>query len=60
MNYRVTMIVYDVFVDGKVQETLQPRGQRLQDISGFIKSEAARLIAKYGRNVYLNRRIVYK
>ncbi len=54
------MIVYDVFVDGKVQETLQPRGQRLQDISGFIKAEAARLIAKYGRNVYLNRRIVYK
>ncbi|MDQ6421033.1 hypothetical protein RB620_16520 [Paenibacillus sp. LHD-117] len=56
----MTTIVYDVFVDGKVKETLQPREQRLQDIRLFIKSEAARLISLYGSNVYLNRRIVYK
>lgn len=51
-------IVFDVFVDGKVQETLQPT-QRLQDIRSFIQAEAVGLIQKYGTNVYLNRRVIY-
>ncbi len=52
-------IVFDVFVDGKVKETLQPSNQRLSDIYPFIKAESNALIQKYGRNVYLNRRVVY-
>jgi len=52
-------IVFDVLVDGKKQETLRPSKQRLQDIRAFVKAEAASLIRKYGRNVYLNRRFEY-
>lgn len=54
------MIVFDVFVDGKVKETIQPSSQRLKDIRSIAKSEAVGLIKKYGSNVYLNRRVVYK
>ncbi|WP_168119229.1 hypothetical protein [Paenibacillus sp. HB172176] len=53
-------IVFDVFVEGKVKETIQPRQQRLQDIRGFVKEESNRLIQLYGSNVYLNRRVDYK
>jgi len=52
-------IVFDVLVDGKKQETLRPNKQKLQDIRAFVKAEAASLIRKYGRNVYLNRRFEY-
>ncbi|WP_156889580.1 mechanosensitive ion channel protein MscL [Paenibacillus harenae] len=52
-------IVFDVFVDGKVKETIQPSNQRLKEIHAFIKEESTGLIKKYGTNVYLNRRVVY-
>lgn len=52
-------IVFDVLVDGKKKETLTPNKQRLQDIRQFISGESKRLIALYGRNVYLNRRVDY-
>ncbi|MCR2803095.1 mechanosensitive ion channel protein MscL [Paenibacillus soyae] len=52
-------IVFDVVVDGKKQETLRPNKQKLQDIRAFMKEEAARLIRKYGSNVYVNRRFEY-
>ena len=52
-------IVFDVVVDGKKLETLRPNKQKLQDIRAFMKEEAARLIRKYGRNVYVNRRFEY-
>jgi phosphopantetheine adenylyltransferase len=52
-------IVFDVFVDGKVKETIQPSNQRLKEIHTFIKAESSGLIKKYGHNVYLNRRVVY-
>lgn len=52
-------IVFDVFVDGKVKETLQPQNQRLKEIHSFVKAESSGLIKKYGSNVYLNRRVVY-
>ncbi len=52
-------IVFDVFVDGKVRETLQPNTQRLKEIQTFIKAESATIIKKYGTNVYLNRRFIY-
>ncbi|WP_169081888.1 mechanosensitive ion channel protein MscL [Paenibacillus sp. PL91] len=52
-------IVFDVTVDGKVKETIQPQSQRLKEIRSFIQTEASGLIEKYGSNVYLNRRVVY-
>ncbi|CAM3965044.1 mechanosensitive ion channel protein MscL [Paenibacillus alkaliterrae] len=52
-------IVFDVFVDGKVKETLQPSNQRLKEIHAYVKAESYGLIQKYGKNVYLNRRVVY-
>ena len=52
-------IVFDVTVDGKVKETIQPKTQRLKEIHSFIKAESTGLIKKYGSNVYLNRRVVY-
>lgn len=53
-------IVFDVVVDGERKETLHPAHQRLQDIRGFIQREADSLIRKYGTDVHLNRRIIYK
>jgi hypothetical protein len=52
-------IVFDVFVDGKVKETIQPNNQRLSAIYPFVQAQSTALIQKYGRNVYLNRRVVY-
>lgn len=52
-------IVFDVTVDGKVKETIQPQTQRLKEIHSLIKAESAGLIKKYGSNVYLNRRVIY-
>ncbi|MFB9329034.1 mechanosensitive ion channel protein MscL [Paenibacillus aurantiacus] len=54
------MIVFDVIVDGKVKETLRPVNQRLKEIHLYVKAESARLIEKYGTNVQLNRRMLYK
>ncbi|MNZ94958.1 hypothetical protein D3C78_1140800 [compost metagenome] len=53
------IIVFDVFVDGKVKETIRPSNQRLKEIHSFVKNESRGLIEKYGKNVYLNRRVVY-
>ena len=52
-------IVFDVSVDGKVKETIQPKNQRLKDIQAFIQAESSGLIKKYGNQVYLNRRVIY-
>lgn len=52
-------IVFDVTVDGKVKETIQPQSQRLKEIHSFIKAESSGLIKKYGSNVYINRRFIY-
>jgi len=54
------VIVFDVLVDGIKKETLTPRTGRLQDLRQFISNESTRLIALYGNNVYLNRRVHYK
>ena len=53
-------IVFDVVVDGERKETLHLTEQRLQDIRSFIQSKANSLIRKYGPDVSLNRRIIYK
>ncbi|MDQ0058275.1 mechanosensitive ion channel protein MscL [Paenibacillus harenae] len=52
-------IVFDVAVDGKVKETIQPTNLRLKEIHSFIQEQSASLILKYGKNVYLNRRVIY-
>ncbi|WP_156739748.1 hypothetical protein [Paenibacillus oryzae] len=54
------VIVFDVLVDGMKKETLTPRTGRLQELRQFISNESTRLIALYGNNVYLNRRVHYK
>lgn len=54
------IIVFDVLVDGIKKETLTPGSTRLQDLRQFISNESKRLIALYGNNVYLNRRVHYK
>lgn len=52
-------IVFDVLVDGKRQETLRPDKLKLNELRYYVKSEAARLIQKYGSNVALSRRFEY-
>lgn len=52
-------IVFDVAVDGKVKETIQPTNLRLKDIQAFIQGQASELIKKYGNNVYVKRRFIY-
>ncbi|MBH5318040.1 mechanosensitive ion channel protein MscL [Paenibacillus sp. GSMTC-2017] len=52
-------IVFDVFVNGKMTETIRPNKSRLRDLQIFIAEEAANLIRKYGNNVYLSRRVEY-
>ncbi|MGO4369795.1 mechanosensitive ion channel protein MscL [Paenibacillus sp. 2TAB19] len=52
-------IVFDVAVDGKVKETIQPNDLRLKDIHNFVQAQSTALIEKYGSNVYLNRRVIY-
>lgn len=52
-------IVFDVVVDGKKRETLRPNKHKLSDIRDFMKIEAAKLMIKYGNNVYIHRRFEY-
>lgn len=52
-------IVFDVTVDGKVQETIHPQSLRLTEIHSYIKAESYGLIKKYGSNVCINRRVIY-
>lgn len=54
------MVEFDVIVDGKVQETIRPKTQRLRDIYELLNGRLmGALKRKYGFNVQVRRRMVY-
>lgn len=54
------VVEFDVIVDGKVQETIRPKTQRLRDIYELLNGRLmGALKRKYGFNVQVRRRMVY-
>ncbi|MCR8634876.1 MULTISPECIES: mechanosensitive ion channel protein MscL [Paenibacillus] len=50
------MIVFDVIVNGQIQETLQPKDQRLQEMYWFMVDQVQLIKEKYGENFQISKR----
>ncbi len=53
------MIVYDVIVNGKIQETIRPKRQKLREIYDYVNEQMKDMRRKYGQGVHVKRRMVY-
>lgn len=53
------MIVYDIVLNGEIQETIKPKKNRLKEIYAFMLEQTKLMKAKYGDNVKIKSRIVY-
>ncbi|MNW08640.1 hypothetical protein D3C71_2054610 [compost metagenome] len=53
------MIVYDIFVNGRIRETITPRKQRLKEINTYMLEQMKVMRAKYGEQVIVKGRMVY-
>ncbi|MDF2717822.1 MAG: hypothetical protein K0R28_4747 [Paenibacillus sp.] len=52
------MIVFDVVLHGRIQETLRPANQRHREIYWFIVDRIPSLKQKYGLDMTICRRVV--
>ncbi|SDO44384.1 hypothetical protein SAMN04487897_11473 [Paenibacillus sp. yr247] len=55
----MTLIVYDIVLNGEIKETIKPRKNRLKEIYTFMLEQTKLMKAKYGDNVKIKGRIVY-
>jgi hypothetical protein len=53
------MVVFDVIVNGKIQETLQPKNQRLREMYWFMVDQVQIIKEKYGEDYQITRRIIH-
>jgi hypothetical protein len=53
------MVVYDIVLNGEVKETIKPLDQRLKNMYYHTKEQIKLMKAKYGKNIVVNRRILY-
>jgi hypothetical protein len=54
----VEMIVFDVVLNGRIQETLRPANQRHMEIYWFIVDRVPSLMQKYGHEMTILRRVI--
>lgn len=54
------MIIFDVIVDDKKVDELHPKTASLRELIHFIELQMNKLQQQYGKQVYLNRRYIYR
>lgn len=52
------MIVFDVVLNGRIQETLRPANQSRREVYWFIVDRVPAMVQKYGRDITISRRLV--
>jgi len=53
------MVVFDVIVNGQVQETLRPTNQRLREMYWYMVDQVQLIKEKYGDDFQISRRTVH-
>jgi hypothetical protein len=53
------MIVYDIILNGEIQETIKPRKNRLKEIYDYMQEQTKLMKIKYGENIKISRRVIY-